>query len=160
MVGELVSLIDIAPTLLAACGLEKPLTMPGRPLQELVQAGATDWPEEVFVQTSLDPQPSTGVDLEDHIGRAIRTKRWKYSVWAPVEQTESGCVQPGATTYAEECLYDLDNDPHERRNLVSDAAYSDVRVELCNRLKRHMVAAGEKSPEVRPAGRQKSHVEE
>ena len=33
---------------------------------------AKDWAQEVFIQIS-----------ETQVGRAIRTKRWKYSVWAP-----------------------------------------------------------------------------
>lgn len=138
VVENLVSLIDIPPTILAAGGAPIPATMRGRPLQ---QADAADWPEEVFLQIS-----------EDHIGRAIRTRRWKYSVWVPSDRQWSGSASPGSAVYTEECLYDLQADPHERNNLVADPACAGVRAELAETLKRRMVAAGEDVPEILPAG--------
>ena len=72
VVNELVSLIDLPPTILNEGGIETPAYMRGRPLQELVKGEATDWPEEVFLQIG-----------ESQVGRAVRTKKWKYSVRAP-----------------------------------------------------------------------------
>ncbi|MDO8588882.1 MAG: sulfatase-like hydrolase/transferase [Armatimonadota bacterium] len=136
-ITELVSLIDLPPTLLAAGGLGKPPAMRGRHLQELVSGTAVDWPEEVFIQIS-----------ENHIGRAIRTKRWKYSIWAP---DGNGMSQPGSARYVEQCLYDLADDPHEKNNLVSDPARAETRAGLAQVLKRRMAEAGEATPEIRPA---------
>jgi arylsulfatase A-like enzyme len=132
---ELVSLMDVPPTLLAAGGVAKPATMHGRPLQELVEGRAQDWPQEAFVQIS-----------ESQIGRAVRTKRWTYSVKSP-----TGGDHPASELYREEYLYDLDNDPYQKRNLVGDAAYAGVRAELAVRLKRRMAEAGEKEPRILPA---------
>jgi len=129
----LVSLIDLPPTILAAAGVTPPPSMRGRPLQELL-AGAADWPEDVFVQIS-----------ENHVGRAIRTKKWKYSVRAP---GKDGVRDSCADLYEEDCLYDLEADPHERRNLAQDAAYADVRKSLRARLRQRMVGAGEDEPEI------------
>ncbi|OPZ85321.1 MAG: Arylsulfatase [bacterium ADurb.Bin429] len=139
VVDELVSLMDIPPTILAAGGAEIPSTVRGRPLQQVL-AGVEDWPGEVFLQIS-----------EDHIGRAIRTKRWKYSVWVPSDQPWSGSQQPGSYVYTEECLYNMDADPHERTNLVADPAYAAVRAELAEMLIGRMVAAGEAEPVILPA---------
>jgi len=111
--------------------------MRGRPLQDVIDTVPKDWPEEVFVQIS-----------ESQVGRAIRTKKWKYSVRAP---GKSGGVDPGSDVYVEDFLYDLENDPHERKNLVSDAALADVRKSLAQTLRRRMVGAGEKEPEMLPA---------
>ncbi len=138
VVTELVSLIDLPPTVLRAGGMSPPAQMSGRSLQELVEGTATDWPEEVFAQIS-----------ESHCGRAVRTKKWKYSVRAP-----GGAGHPGfrdSELYVEDFLYDLEADPHERQNLVADPAYRDVRAELAATLKRRMVEAGEAAPEIRPA---------
>ncbi len=140
VVTDLVSLIDIPPTILAAGGAAIPDTMRGRPLQQAV-AGAVDWPEDVFLQIS-----------EDHIGRAIRTARWKYSVWVPSNKPWSGSAVPGSAVYTEECLYDLHADPHERSNLVADPASAGVRAELAVILKRRMADAGERIPTILPAG--------
>ena len=133
VVEELVSLIDLPPTVLAAGGLETPASMRGQSLQLLVDGTATNWPEEVFVQIS-----------ESHCGRAIRTKKWKYSVRAP----EKRGSDPGSDVYVEDYLYALEFDPHERNNLVFDPKYTDIRAELAALLKKRMVQAGEKEPEI------------
>jgi arylsulfatase A-like enzyme len=52
VVEDLVSMIDLPPTLLAAGGIPTPAAMQGRPLQGLVDGTAKDWPKEVFIQIS------------------------------------------------------------------------------------------------------------
>ena len=134
VVQELVSLIDVPPTLLACAGIKTPDYMKGRPLQQLVEGEIEDWPEEVFLQIS-----------ESQVGRAIRTKEWKYSVNAidkhPWKDMDSD-------VYIEEYLYDLENDPHEKYNLVADPLYVDVRAELAQMLKKRMLQAGEREPRI------------
>lgn len=136
-VEEMVSLIDVAPTVLAAAGIPTPADMKGRPLQDVANGRDKNWPEEAFVQIS-----------ETQVGRAIRTKKWKYSVKAPGKR---GGWDPRSDMYMEQFLYDLDNDPHERNNLVSDPDYQKVREEMAERLKKRMAQAGEKVPEIVPA---------
>jgi uncharacterized sulfatase len=136
-VDGLASLIDIPPTILAAGGVDTPPSMRGRPLQGLADGSACDWPQEVFVQIS-----------ENHVGRAVRTKRWKYSVRAPDLQ---GWEQPAGDVYVEDCLYDLERDPHERDNLVADPALADVRAELAVTLTRYIAEIEESTPEILPA---------
>ncbi|MCF7838834.1 MAG: sulfatase-like hydrolase/transferase [Candidatus Marinimicrobia bacterium] len=133
---ELVSLIDLPPTLLRAAGVSPPSEMRGRALQELLEGAGPPWPAEVFVQIS-----------ESQCGRAIRTARWKYSVRAPDKTGHD----PASDVYLDDFLYDLDADPHERHNLVCDPACADIRRELAERLKQRMQAAGEAIPEIRPA---------
>ena len=137
VVEELVSLIDVPPTILAAGQLEPPEYMRGRPMQSLVDGSAVDWPKEVFVQIS-----------ESHVGRAIRTQKWKYSVRAPGIK---GSSVPSSDRYVEDFLYDLESDPHERDNLVRDPTLAWVRGQLATTLKRRMVAAGEDEPVIGPA---------
>ena len=134
VVDGLVSLIDIAPTILAVGAVSEPRYMRGRPLQDLASGKAKDWPEEVFVQIS-----------EAEVGRAIRTKKWKYCVYAP---DKSGGRDPGSDVYVEEFLYDLDADPCEQNNLVKDPGLKSVRADLAEILKRHMKRAGEKTPRI------------
>ncbi len=137
VVDDLVSLIDLPPTILAAAGVEAPGTMRGRPLQTLLDGSAKDWPQDVFLQIS-----------ESQVGRAIRTQRWKYSVYAP---DKSGARDTQAERYVEEYLYDLDGDPHERSNLVREPAYAAVRAILAQRLIERMAAAGEPRPVILPS---------
>lgn len=128
---DLVSLIDLPPTLLSAAGAPVPEEMRGRPLQELETGETGDWPEEVFLQIS-----------ESQCGRAIRTRRWKYSVRAP----DAAADAAGSETYIEDFLYDLADDPHEQHNLVTHPDFEKTRAELATILKRRMVAAGETEP--------------
>jgi uncharacterized sulfatase len=121
---ELVSLIDLPPTLLTAAGADVPPQMRGRPLQQL---GAKDWSEETFTQISEEPA-----------GRAIRTNRWKYAVHTP-----DGLNKPFSDTYQEAFLYDLNHDPHELHNLVADPTHAATRKDLCARLLQHMARIGE-----------------
>jgi len=140
VLDPLVSLIDVPSTILAAAGLAPPETMRGRSLQTLVEEPSAPWRDEVFIQIS-----------ESQIGRALRTKRWKYSVSVPSNEPWSGGKDPAAETYTEEYLYDLAADPHELDNLVRDAALANVRAELRERLLRRMVEAGETAPAILPA---------
>jgi uncharacterized sulfatase len=147
VVRELVSLIDLPPTFLTAGGIAVPGYFHGRPLQPLVDGPVAGWPEEVFAQIS-----------ESHVGRCIRTKKWKYSIRAPdsvVKGERPGYNYPGSAVYVEDFLYDLEADPHEHNNLVSDPALKKVRAGLARRLKRRMVAAGEPAPQIRQ-GRERS----
>jgi arylsulfatase A-like enzyme len=92
-----VSLVDLPPTLLDAARLAVPPEMQGRSLLPLLRGETEGWPGEVFLQIS-----------ESQVGRAIRTRRWKYSVVAPGMR---GSEVAGADRYVEECLYDLHADP-------------------------------------------------
>ena len=141
VIDELVSLIDIPPTILAAAGVEAPGLMHGHPLQTLVDGSAIDWPEVIFAQIS-----------EDHTGRAVRTKRWTYEVSVPREDTVGFLKNesPGSDIYYEAYLYDDQADPHQRTNLVADPAYTDIRAELATLLLKKMQEAGEIVPKILP----------
>jgi uncharacterized sulfatase len=136
VVRELVSLIDLPPTVLVAGDIEPPGHMRGRPLQELIAGRTDDWPREVFLQIS-----------ESQVGRALRTGRWKYSVYDP---DRHGWKDAASDRYVEQYLYHLRTDPHERENLVADPAYAHVRARLAELLKRRMAEAGEEVPTILP----------
>ena len=145
-VQQMVSHIDILPTLLTAAGLPVPAKMPGKAVTPLNRDRMKDWPEEVFVQIS-----------EAQVGRTIRTNRWKYIVSAP---GLDGNEVPGSNFYREEMLYDIKADPHELTNLAGMESYREVADDLKERLIRKMVEAGETAPtienaEPRKAGQRK-----
>jgi len=129
---EPVSLIDLPVTLLRAAGVAIPSGWQGNPLQKLSIEGCADWPEEAFIQIS-----------ETQVGRALRTRKWKYAVRAP---GRNGWLHSNAKVYREDFLYNLENDPLELRNLVKDGAYEEVRAQLRGRLIERMVEAGESAP--------------
>ena len=131
---ELVSLIDLPPTLLDAAGLPVPEAMQGRSILPLAQKRAQEWPEELFVQIS-----------ESCVARAIRTQRWKYGVLA---RDGDGWRDSGAERYEETWLYDLLADPEELHNLVDRESHGEVRAVMRERLLRRMAQAGEAQPEI------------
>lgn len=134
---QLVSLIDLPPTLLDAAGIPVPPEMPGRSLLPLARRETGGWPDEVFVQIS-----------ESQVGRCVRTRRWKYSVVAP---DKHGGRDPGSDHYVEEFLYDLQADPYELTNLIGLASHQETAAVLRARLLRRMVEAGEAEPTIEPA---------
>ena len=79
---------------------------------------------------------------ESQIGRAVRTDRWKYSVAA------KNADKAFADKYTEDFLYDLQNDPYERNNLIDNPAYAQTKKELREILIGYMKAAGEPSLEI------------
>ena len=79
---------------------------------------------------------------ESQVGRAVRTKEWKYSARA----IGSGWHKPRAVHYFDDFLYDLKNDPYEKNNLVNNEKYNDTLLQMRELLSREMVNAGEKKP--------------
>jgi len=142
-IQELISIIDLAPTLLDAAGLRIPKHMRGHSILPLVKGERCGWPEEIFVQIS-----------ESQVGRAVRTHRWKYSVVAP---DKDGLKDAASDEYVEEFLYDLQADPYELTNLVGLESHLEVSAVMRERLIRRMVEAGEAKPTIaqaptRPSG--------
>lgn len=135
-VDELVSLIDLAPTILSCAGVSVPDYMEGKPLQYLLESDHNNWSDEVFVQIS-----------ESQIGRAIRTKKWKFSVKDP---DKHGFLYSKSKTYREDCLYDLQEDPYELNNLVDDERYKDIKKELTEKLLEYIYHVEKEKPEVFP----------
>lgn len=132
---RLVSLIDLPPTLLDMAGIDIPESYMGKSLiKEIENDEERDC---VFIQIS-----------ESQCGRAIRTKKYKYSVRAI---TPSGLITHSSKVYFEDYLYDLEKDPIEKNNLIKNKNYSNVRKELKEMLIREMVNAGEEKPIILPA---------
>ncbi|WP_231506321.1 sulfatase-like hydrolase/transferase [Paenibacillus sp. UNC451MF] len=139
-VQELVSLIDIPPTLLDAAGIPVPDVMQGRSIMPLLRGADTDWQEEVFAQIS-----------ESEVGRVVRTRRWKYGVTAADKDPFTAA---GSERYDEAYLYDLVSDPYEMTNLIGLESHSGVADVMRGRLIRRMTEAGETAPVIVPAAAQ------
>ena len=134
---ELVSLIDLPPTLLDAAGIEIPEAMQGRSFLPVVQKRTLEWPDDVLIQIS-----------ESQVGRAVRTGHWKYGV---VAEEADGWEDMNAPIYSETYLYNLQVDPYELTNLVGAVTHREVSDVLRRRLLKRMVAAGEPEPVILPA---------
>ena len=135
--SQLVSLIDLPPTLLDAAGIPIPEGMRGRSILPLVRGEPCAWQDEVFIQIS-----------ESHVGRAIRSQRWKYAVTAPGKH---GWEDASSDHYVESELYDLLADPEELHNRAGFETHRQVCDVLRARLIRRMLAANEPEPVIEPA---------
>ena len=139
-IEELVSLLDVPPTLLDAAGLSIPNRMEGRSIVPLVDGESDERWNEVFIQIS-----------ESEIGRALRTERWKYAVAAPtIEGWAEGMDKPASDRYVERYLYDLAADPAERINLVGRPEYRDVADGLRERLLDRIEEIEDEQPDIHP----------
>lgn len=136
-VTDLVSLVDLPPTLLDSAGLPIPDHMQGKSIHALVNNQPIDWQDDVFVQIS-----------ESEVARAIRTKRWKYGVVAPNKHPWDDAA---SDHYVESYLYDLLADPYELDNRVQSVANREIADILRERLIQRMIDAGEARPTIERA---------
>jgi arylsulfatase A-like enzyme len=129
------SLVDLAPSLLESAGLPVPAAMQGHSLLPVTRGETGGIPREAFIQFG-----------EIRPGRALRTSRWKYAVFAG-EDVEN---KPEAGEYFETELYDLRADPSELTNVIASPAHAPVREYFRARLLERMAAIGEPPTIIRP----------
>jgi arylsulfatase A-like enzyme len=108
VVGEVVSHLDLLPTLLTLLELPIPEDVDGLSLAETLTLGHSA-PENRIVFSQYSGNPTIG-----DIRRAAITQRYK-AVFDPADSAE---------------LFDLEVDPLEMRNLADNKAYRDIHQEL------------------------------
>jgi len=110
-VDNLVGTTDIFATILdlADCNLEAPEPIAGESFRTLLSGETTEFRDEVF--------------MEQEETRAIRTSKWLFM--KRLENTQYG--------FKDE-LYDLVNDPDERKNLAQQPEHSEMVAKLSDRL--------------------------
>lgn len=136
-IQELVSQVDLSPTLLAAVGAAIPSSMQGRSFLPLVKGENPEWRNEVYFRMS-----------EFVTGRAIRTPQYTYAVsapkrpgWQPVAESDS---------FVEYILYDLFADPFQHTNLAGHADSRIVEEKMRGRLLARIAEAGGLHPTIEP----------
>lgn len=103
---SMVQTIDLAPTMVAAAGVEVPSRYHGRSLWPLLEGSIpADWRDSVLVQYWSE----TVFPRINQLGyQAVRNDRWKL-----IHYTDQHGMDE---------LYDLQSDPYELKNLISDPA--------------------------------------
>ncbi len=156
-VPQLVSMVDIAPTLLDSAGVSIPAAMQGRSAMPVLEGKADEWRNEVFIHMA-----------EFMVGRALRTERWTYAVASPkrdgriipvpeselYEQhkiynlMEGSKPEPYADRYVEYQMYDLYSDPYQLVNMAGRNEALEAAMQLRGRLKERMAEAGDHPAEI------------
>lgn len=115
MVNEMVLNLDIAPTLLELAGVAIPEKMQGRSVVKLARGEQTTWRKDWLYEYYEYP-----ISQRVLPHRGIRTEKYKLIHYYLSPQEFE--------------LYDLENDPGEKRNLYGDPNYSGLTGELMARL--------------------------
>ena len=107
-----VSLLDVAPTLIDLAGAEPLPGARGRSLLGLLkgEAAVDHWPSIAFAETCAEGQRPA---------RMVRSGRWKLNVYHGYDRPQ---------------LFDLVSDLEERHDLGADAAFAEVRRDLLARV--------------------------
>lgn len=112
-IDELISLIDLPPTILDICGVNIPKTFDGVSLIHSLDGPIREY---VYIEIS-----------ESQLGRAIRTRDYIYSMRKP---RSLGVESADAKVYRDDKLYDLNIDPHQQKNLIFDPKYNAIKRNL------------------------------
>jgi N-sulfoglucosamine sulfohydrolase len=149
VVDELVSQIDLYPTICDLAGIDTPDFAQGSSLLPMMRGEQPSARDAVFTEltyhAAYDPQ------------RAIRTPRWKYLRHFDTEHTTAVLPNiddsPSKDVFVEagwgerevprEELFDMLLDPEEGHNLAADPAFDHVRAELSGRLEQQMQASAD-----------------
>jgi len=98
-VSELVQNIDIAPTILELAGIRLPEHIDGRSVVPLLEGKNVKWRDEIYYEYFWErPFPHTPTVF------GIRTNKYKYMTYHGIWDIDE--------------LYDIENDPHEKHNLI------------------------------------------
>jgi N-sulfoglucosamine sulfohydrolase len=162
--GSLVSTIDIAPTVLRACGFEPGPTVQGKDLSPIFKDPIAKVRDLIFAERNWH-------DFAAH-GRCARSAGFKYiknddharaltppadAVRSPTFQMMRRLRDAGKLTAEQltcfvrprpsEELYNVDADPHELLNLAGDRKYAEVISELRRALAQWTRETGDAEPE-------------
>jgi arylsulfatase A-like enzyme len=136
-IPELVSQVDLMPSILAAAGIAVPDTVQGRSFLQLLDRRTEDWRNEVFFQMS-----------EYVTGRGLRTPQHTYAAMLPrvpgFKSVASG------DKYVEYVLYDNYGDPFQQVNLAGRVEYQRVAADLRKRMLARIEEAGDAKAAIDP----------
>jgi arylsulfatase A-like enzyme len=128
-VPEIVSHVDLAPSLLAAVGVPVPSSMQGHSFLPLLDRKTEGWRNEAYFEMS-----------EFMTARGLRTPQFTYAAAAP--KGAGWKAVPKADRYMEYMMYDLYADPHQQVNLAGRATYAKQAQQLRSRLAERIFEAG------------------
>lgn len=139
-IENIVSMVDVAPTILDAAGIPVPAAMDGRSMMPLVrkEPAREHWRDEAYVQIS-----------ESMTARAIRTREWTYCAVDP-DSVQYG-DDPYGKSYRDYQLYNNAADPAQIINLAGRVDHNKILSEFRDRLRLWLKDVGEPVVPISPA---------
>jgi N-acetylglucosamine-6-sulfatase len=128
VIDAMVLNIDVAPGILDICGAEPLRNVHGRSYKPLLTSDAASWRAAWLYEYNYEKQFPYTPNV-----RGVRTDRWKYMHYPHGD---------GSPDRHKAELYDLKNDPGERRNLIDRPEHSEILRELQDELERLLVETG------------------
>jgi len=127
--NALVELVDLYPTLIELAALPSPMhDLEGLSFAPLLDEPDSPWKSAAFSQSRrMVGYGSTNnplINEEGYDGRTIRTARYRYTEWTPLNIQRDTLVE----------LYDLEQDPMEYVNIKDEPAHANLVTELSERL--------------------------
>lgn len=116
VVKNLVQNIDIAPTIMEACGLKKASNMRGMSFMPLLKGETVEnWRDRIFYEYYWEyDYPQTPTTF------GVRTDKYKYIRYQGIWDTNE--------------FYDLENDPYEMHNIIDSPEHQEIIKQLGNEL--------------------------
>lgn len=144
VIHEMISNIDLLPTILEIVGCKPPRQIEGRSFYPLINNLYGRFRNEIYTEKTYH-------EIYDPI-RSIRTEKYKYirnfesldtlyQLPLDIQRSPSGKYihETIKKPREEEELYDLENDPNEQTNLIKDQAYAEILTELRQKLMDWMI---------------------
>jgi len=123
-----VELVDIFPTLFELAGVKIP-QVDGKSLVPLLD-------NDVNTTIDVDFSVSQYRISNEKIGYSLLSNRYRYTEWFDEGYRSYKPYEEGVVIARE--LYDYDVDPLETKNLVDEAEYASIVIELKSKLKKHL----------------------
>ena len=121
-IAEQVLNIDLAPSIVQACGAKPLKNIHGKSWVKLLKGNAGGWRKAWMYEYNYEKQFPYTPNV-----RGVRTDEWKYVHYPHGD---------GAADRHMAELYNLKDDPGERRNLIDDPKYADIVKDLQAQLQR------------------------
>ncbi len=118
---RIVQSMNFYPTLVELCGLPMPAGQEGQSMTKLLDDPKMEWNHPAYTVWSEDGASNTPIPNPTLTGIGVRVERWRYA-----EYMLGGAM-----------LLDMENDPHQMKNLAHDARYAEVADKMAGLVKQY-----------------------